>query len=142
VSRRQGINNKQLREILDKPFYNTTERGQAAKARVQDDLARRSVLVAKPNKQPSLGGKSKNPPGMVNIPGPVHCRIIRNIPKGGKSYDDDNLSGGLKECRDAIAAMLGLEGDSREDGITFSYEEKIGASGVAATEIEIYSVED
>jgi hypothetical protein len=139
---RRGISKQQLKEILDRPFYNNHPRGKESKARVEDELARGPISLQKPNKQRSLVRKKKNPDGMVHIPGPLHCRIIRNIPKTGRIYDNDNYSGGLKECRDGIAAMLGLKGDSPEDGITFEYIQRESPSGVASTEIEIYQIEE
>ena len=77
--------------------------------------------------------------GMVNIPGPVHVRIIRRFPGtcNKEEYDDDNLSGGNKRLRDAIAAFLGLKGDSHKDGITFAYAQEQGE--VPQTIIEFYT---
>jgi hypothetical protein len=89
------------------------------------------------HEQRPLERPQARPHGMVDIPGPLHCRITRVYGPAGKPYDDDNLSGGCKECRDAIAAMLGLEGDSESDGITWTYEQRQGAE--PATIIEVYT---
>jgi len=89
------------------------------------------------NEQTPLGREGTHPSGLVNISGKVFVRITRRY--GGKSriYDDDNFSGGCKELRDAIAAFLGLKGDSKKDGVEWEYAQK--RAEVTETIIEIYS---
>lgn len=70
---------------------------------------------------------------MVNITGNLLIRITRQINSGG--LDSDNLSGGLKELRDAIAEALGRQGDSEKDGLRFEYCQ---LKGQKATIIEIF----
>jgi len=142
MSRRSGISAKQLREILKKPFYNNDSRGQEGKARINNELTRNSAAKQKRGKQPALVRRAEDQAGMVGIPGPLFVRIIRHIPKGGNAYDDDNLSGGCKQLRDGIAAMLGLKGDSAEDGITFEYAQVKTDIGQAETVIEIYQIQE
>ena len=86
----------------------------------------------------TLERPAESPPGMVNLSGPLRVRIIRRYAKGERPYDDDNLSGGCKELRDAIAAMLGRRGDSAQDELAFEYEQRPSKSGQAETIIEIY----
>jgi hypothetical protein len=77
---------------------------------------------------------------MVHIAGPLHCRITRRYGGRSQPLDDDNLSGGCKGLRDAIAAMLGLKGDSQKDGITFEYaQERVSETDQPGIEIAIFS---
>jgi len=142
MARRSGITQKQLREILDKPFYQKDPRGKESKARVQDELAGRSNTLTERGRQHPLERKAQNQNGFLHIPGPLHCRIIREYGPRGKVYDDDNLSGGAKSLRDSIAAALGLQGDSEDDGITFSYEQRKAPYNVPGTVIELYQIEE
>jgi len=80
-----------------------------------------------------LGGKKQNQTGMVNIDGPCIVRITR---VSQRQLDDDNLSGGCKELRDAITALLGRKDDSDKSGLQWQYQQKQGAD---ATHIEIFS---
>lgn len=57
---------------------------------------------------------------LVHIDGPLLCRITRRVPHS-KRLDDDNLSGGAKQLRDAIATSLGRKGDSEKDGLFWEY---------------------
>ena len=140
MASRSGISAKQLKEILKKPFYNHDARGKESKARINDELTWNSAVKQKRGKQPALVRRAEDQKSMVNIPGPLFVRIIRHIPKGGNTYDDDNYSGGCKQLRDGIAAMLGLKGDSAEDGITFVYAQVKTDTGQAETVIEIYQI--
>ena len=90
----------------------------------------------KRTKQTSLGRTGKDKNGMVNIAGQVLVRIIRLYSGRSQCYDDDNLIGGAKSLRDAIASMLNLKGDSEKDGIEFIYSQ--ARSGETETIIEIY----
>ena len=69
--------------------------------------------------------------GLVDITGEVTVRITRVSPR---RLDDDNLSGGAKQLRDAIASLLGRKGDSEEDGFRWEYYQE---KGEAETIIEI-----
>ncbi|MGE4340540.1 MAG: hypothetical protein AB7E55_32010 [Pigmentiphaga sp.] len=59
------------------------------------------------------------------------------MPHPGR-IDDDNLSGGCKQLRDAIAAALGRNGDSARDGLWWEYREEQGPNEVR---IDIYQME-
>ena len=89
------------------------------------------------DKRSALECPAQGPPGMVNLPGPLTVRIIRHCGVRERDYDDDNMSGGCKELRDAIAAALGRRGDSAQDELAFEYEQRRGKAGEAMTEIEI-----
>ena len=91
----------------------------------------------KRTKQTPLGRTGEDQKGMVNIAGQVLVRIIRLYSGRSRCYDDDNLIGGAKQLRDSIASMLGLKGDSEEDGIEFIYSQ--ARSRETETIIEIYS---
>lgn len=70
---------------------------------------------------------------MVNLAGNLLVRITRQANSSG--IDDDNMSGGCKELRDAIAEALGRHGDSEKDGLRFEYCQ---LKGQKATIIEIF----
>jgi hypothetical protein len=99
-------------------------------------------LAGNPNPQPqrpeleALVRKAPPQTSLVNIPGKVLVRITRVSPR---RLDDDNLSGGCKELRDAIAAMLGRKDDSENSNLGFFYSQRIGTP---ETKIEIMEVPD
>ena len=73
-------------------------------------------------------------PALLAYPvGPVLVRIIRI---GGRRLDGDNLDGGCKELRDAIAAALGRSGDSEADGMRWQYDQQPGGAEIG-TRVEI-----
>lgn len=90
--------------------------------------------ITKRNRLPTLGRSTAHKEGMVNIIGPLYCRIIRRFSGRSRKYDDDNFS---KQLRDALAAACGLKGDSKEDGIEFEYRQE--RAEVTETVIEIFS---
>jgi len=104
-------------------------------ANVKDQLARAEDTEQKRDGFASLVKEGKDPEGMVDIPSPLHVRIIRNVPDRRHFQDDDNQSGGAKQLRDAIASFLCRKGDSEEDGLTWEYITKIGPFSV---EIEVH----
>jgi len=97
-----------------------------------DPLAAGSA-PAKP--QPHAGATLESQSGaallLVDPDRPLLVRIVR---VGGRPLDDDNLAGGCKELRDAIAAALGRRGDSKADGLRWEYQQEPGEVG---TRIEI-----
>jgi len=72
---------------------------------------------------------------LVDVPGPCLVRITR---VGHRRYDHDNLSGGCKELRDAIAAALGKPGDSEEAGMHWEYAQRTGSP---ETIVEVFAAE-
>lgn len=70
-----------------------------------------------------------------------HITITRQYSGRGRPYDDDNLSGGIKELRDTIAKYLGLAGDSEEDGVKFYYAQEKGYQTQTIIEIETKEIE-
>jgi len=108
---------------------------------VEDRVARASSPKQKRDERASLVGESKNQESMVDIPHEVLVRIIRVIPDRRHLQDSDNSNGGCKELRDAIAALLGREGDSEEDGfVDWVYDYRI-EKGVHKIEIEIHKAD-
>lgn len=131
------VNRQQLEDLLNHGYY---AKHPEVATRIRDRIAGNPTLKPERLQQSPLGGTPKDPTSMVNIPGSVHCRFIRTAGKGAKIYDDDNFSGGLKECRDSVAAMLGLKGDSPKDGITFSYcQEMDTTTRQSKLRIEVYA---
>jgi len=116
------------------------DRDPALKALVEAALERDRATIKESGGQPSLGRCQESQNGLVNIAGKVTVHITRVYSGRGRPYDDDNLSGGCKQLRDAISAILGLQGDSKEDGIAFAYHQKKGKE--TQTLIEIYRTED
>ena len=69
-------------------------------------------------------GRAKPITQLVDVQAPrVLVRITRFCPC---KLDDDNLSGGCKQLRDAIAEALGFPGDSAEDGMRWEYRQEPG----------------
>ena len=105
-----------------------------AKTQIRNQLAGDIDPKQKCSKQKTLDIPAQTPTGMVNIAGSVLVRITR---VGKRRLDSDNMSGGCKELRDSIAAMLGRKGDSEKDGMSWEYcQEK----GEPETRIEIYEI--
>ena len=75
-------------------------------------------------------------PDPVLLVHPDRALRVRVVRVGGRSLDDDNLAGGCKELRDAIAAALGRRGDSQADGFLWEYRQEPGPPG---TRIEIWA---
>ena len=113
------------------------ERDPKLKALVEAALDRDSTAKQERDGHLTLGGSGQSQKGMVHIDCPLLVRITRVIPPRGRRYDDDNMQGGCKQLRDSIAACLGLQGDSEEDGIAFEYAQTKGQE--AETIIEIWS---
>ena len=78
------------------------------------------ISVAKPerNEQAALVQESGGTPCMVHSNRTLLVRITRNR---GRTLDTDNLAGGCKQLRDAIASAFGRKGDSAEEGFTWEY---------------------
>ena len=67
---------------------------------------------------------------------PLLVRITR---VGSRRLDDDNLSGGCKQLRDAIASLLGRKGDSEREGLYWEYKQE---KGKPQTIIEVFEYDD
>ena len=66
-----------------------------------------------------------------------HVKLTR---RGKRKLDYDNLVGGAKSLRDAIAEdLLKLKGDAPEDGITFEYSQVV-TKETTDTLVEIFKV--
>jgi len=101
---------------------------------IEDQLAGNSNSEQKSGQQPTLEFPGTASQGMVHLDGEILVRITR---VGHRRLDDDNLAGGCKELRDAIAAMLGRKGDSEKDGLKWEY---IQETGPTETRIEICQI--
>jgi hypothetical protein len=88
----------------------------------------------------ALGKTGQTEKGMVDLAGPLLVRIRRQVYRGG--LDDDNMQGGCKQLRDAIAAMLGRAGDSERDGLRFDYQQEKAEKGQNQTVVEIYEADE
>lgn len=102
--------------------YDDLPEGLKARIQAADERDRRAKQ--KRHEQGPLVSQGKGAQGMVDIPGELLIRITRRYSGRRRAYDDDNMSGGCKELRDAIAAELGRSGDSKEDGLTFIYAQE------------------
>jgi hypothetical protein len=79
---------------------------------------RRVVAFAERDKSHALVKEGGLAQFLVDPAGTLHVRITRI---GGRELDGDNLAGGCKELRDAIAAAFGRKGDSDGDGFEWEY---------------------
>jgi hypothetical protein len=70
-------------------------------------------------------------PLLADPGGTLTVRLVR---VGGRRMDVDNLAGGFKPLRDAIAAAFGRQSDSEASGWRWEYDQEPGESG---TRIEI-----
>jgi hypothetical protein len=101
-------------------------------------VARRGDPEPEPDEGAALGGGGQDAPVLVDHAGPVRVRLTR---VGGRPLDGDNLQGGGKQLRDAIAAALGRRGDSDADGMRWEYAQRPARVGEAAgTLIEIFAM--
>ena len=112
--------------------------GGPLRAAIDAALARSPAAVPQPGGQHALGREGQDPQGLARLAGPLHVRIVRLCPVVGR-LDDDNLVGGAKQLRDAIADWLGRRGDSKRDGLTWEVVEERGPWGVR---VEFYPQPD
>jgi hypothetical protein len=54
-----------------------------------------------------------------------------------RPLDDDNFAGGAKQLRDAIAELLGRQGDAEKDGLEWEYRQEKGEKMTVITIEEI-----
>lgn len=64
----------------------------------------------------------------------LRVTITRRAPR---PLDDDNLVGGCKQLRDAIAELLGRKGDAEKDGLVWEYRQERGEKMTVITIEEI-----
>ena len=89
------------------------------------DIARQLTATApivEQGPKHALGDKGQAPQAVDKATGRYHVVLTRH---GKRKLDYDNLVGGAKSCRDAIADILKLKGDAPEDGITFEYAQVV-----------------
>jgi len=110
------------------------------KAAVDAALARDGHSIQEPDRQTTPRSERNALPALVHIAGPLLIRIVRRVPHS-RRLDDDNLSGGCKQLRDAIATSLGRKGDSEEDGLWWEYAQEKGSEEYE-TLIEIFGLTD
>jgi hypothetical protein len=111
-------------------------REQAARLLAAPVVAGRGHAKPQPDEEPALGGGGPDAPVLVDLAGPVHVRLTR---VGGRLLDGDNLQGGSKQLRDAIASALGRRGDSDADGMFWEYAQRpVRIGEEAGTLIEVF----
>lgn len=66
---------------------------------------------------------------------PVSVRLVRVYAGHGKAIDDDNLSAGLKACRDAVAELYGVS-DAPGGPITWAVAQERGGATAVRVEVE------
>lgn len=130
--RRNQINLKDLIENGSEAFRRLNE------ATLEDRTA--GVQDTKPqrNRRAALVEGPCNQKGMVQVPHSLFVRVVRRIPNRRHEQDDDNTNGGAKQLRDAIAELLGREGDSEADG--FAGWEIVTEKGPFSLSVEIFEV--
>jgi hypothetical protein len=90
----------------------------------------RTLVRAQPS--PQGGGSRMAKSSDARTPAGPRCRVtLTAYRRGSRQLDSDNLVGGLKPLRDAIAAWLGL--DDRDDTVAWEYHQVVtrGGEGVA-----------
>lgn len=92
------------------------------RARLEDALARSEGAEQERDGQTVPSEEGDAFPPLVHVTGKVLVRITRRY--SGRLYDDDNMSGGSKALRDALASALGRKGDSLADGMVWVYEQE------------------
>jgi hypothetical protein len=118
------------------PAWKLSELSQPLRQRILAAMAARGGhSQPEPHQGAPLGNGGQDPPVLVNLAGPVRVRITR---VGGRTLDGDNLQGGCKQLRDAIAAALGRRGDSDVDGLAWEYCQRPAAPEEAGTLIELF----
>ena len=105
-----------ITEILDAQNHH---RGQA-----HPEPQPAEALVAKVPREEVLGADAAR----------LRVRIVRRSPR---PLDDDNLIGGCKQLRDAIAELLGRKGDAEKDGLEWEYRQEKGEKMTVITIEEI-----
>ena len=98
-----------------------------ARAQLAATPAVRTDTEPEPDEGAALGRQGGDPLVLVDPARPLLVRIVR---VGGRRMDDDNLAGGCKELRDAIASALGRRGDSEADGLFWEYDQEAGDEAV------------
>ena len=99
----------------------------------RDTTEKSKNTKSKRSKLQTLGLSAQAQATMAELPHQLHIVITRH---GGRKLDTDNLSGGSKQLRDAIAEVLGRKGDSEEDGLTWEYQQVPG--GDKSVTIQIF----
>lgn len=131
--RRRTPNSEQFIKGL---LSNGSESFRRKNPHIEDILAGAPDPKQKRNERAALVEESAHPESMVNVPDKVSVRIIRYVPDKRHLQDDDNTNGGCKELRDAVAAFLGRQGDSEDDGfVSWDIETRFGPFKI---EIEVY----
>lgn len=124
-----------LWECCDGIFY--TQHGRCPKcgktAADRADSAARRDPQPEPAEAGALGKLCTAPKGIFPDSAKLRVTIIRGC--GGIPLDHDNLVGGCKPLRDAVAALLGRD-DAERHGIEWEYRQEKGA----ATRIEIQEI--
>ena len=95
---------------------------QQVRAQLAPNPARRPDAIPERDKPLALVNPGKTTESMVHSDRPLLVRITRFGDR--RKLDDDNLAGGAKELRDAIADAFGRTGDSAKEGFTWEYEQK------------------
>ena len=100
-----------------------------------DNHSRRGDAFAEPAEQAALVGQVK---AEEVLDGDAKRLLVTIERHSTRELDYDNLVGGSKQLRDAIAELLGRKGDAERDGLEFRYVQKKGAK---KTVIRIEAVE-
>lgn len=131
----KGIQNVKMWECCGKYYSAAVKQCKACgSAKGNNNLERNKQSEPKCCKLQALELPPQIKKAMELFTGQLLVRITRQANSAG--LDDDNLTGGCKELRDAIAEALGRPGDSAKDGLRFEYCQ---TRGPAAMMIEIFT---
>ena len=103
-----------------------------ARAQLEAAAPRCPHPVPERDPRPTLEPEGQDPLLLVD---PARTLLVRIVRIGGRRMDDDNLTGGCKELRDAIAAALGRRGDSEADGFAWEYAQEPGGEPSVVIEV-------
>lgn len=62
---------------------------------------------------------------LAGVPVPAGRVRVTSVRRGGRRMDGDNLAGGYKACRDAVACWLGCD-DGDDDRAVWEYKQRPG----------------
>ena len=110
----------------------------AVRARITEILDAQNHHCGKAHSEPQQAGalvEEVQRADILDADAPrLRVAITRRSPR---PLDDDNLIGGCKQLRDAIAELLGRRGDAEKDGLEWEYRQEKGEKMTVITIEEI-----
>ena len=112
----------------------------AVRARITEILDAQNHRSGARDHQPQQAGALVAEVQRADVLGADAARLRVTITRRSqRPLDDDNLIGGCKQLRDAIAELLGRNGDAEKDGLVWEYRQE---KGEKMTIIEITEIKE